>query len=195
MDIKNKKGMTLVEVVATVAILAIIMVPISLIFSTTYRNFNVESDKATAQESAREVLYGKGFYYGSYGVIGDLQRSNADLNKIKFDLLDVNNNNIGRSIAITGDDGITKRYSFRSGILYYEPDVTDLSVYNNNPDNNYLKEKSPNEREVKVIDFSVEKKVKDSNSNVNDLIIVTVKVECGQSGEIALESSYRIPVE
>ncbi len=206
MDIKSKKGMTLVEVIATVAIMAAIMVPISLIFTTAYSNFITESDKSTAQKSARAVLYGKGLYGNgliSYGVMGDLQRSNVGSSNIKIDLLlDNNNLNKGRSIAITGDDGKTKRYSFKDGILYYEPDVTNFSEIKPQPSDNYLSEKSTNDRDVKVLDFIVEKKIKGVDKDpitqaliANDLIEVYVEVECGKSGKIALESSYRIPIE
>ena len=151
-------------------------------------------------------MYGKGLYGKgsvSYGVIGDLQRSNVGASKIKIDLLlDVNNPNKGRSIAITGDDGITKRYSFISGVLYYEPNVIDLSVIYPQLSDNYLNEKSSNDRDVKVLDFSVEMKKKGIYKDPitqtfikNDLIEVYVVVECGKSGKIALESSYRIPIE
>ena len=207
MNIKSKKGMTLVEVIATVAIMAAIMIPISLIFTTAYSNFITESDKSTAQKSARAVLYGKGLYGNgsiSYGVMGDLQRSNVGINNIKIDLLDAGNSNKGRSIAITGDDNKTKRYSFIDGILYYEPDVSDLSKIEPKSDDNFLDEKSSNDREVKVLDFIVEKKEKGTDIDKdpdketyidNDLIEVYVEVECGKSGKIALESSYRIPIE
>jgi hypothetical protein len=205
MNIKSIKGMTLVEVIATVAIMAAIMIPISLIFTTAYSNFIAESDKSTAQKSARAVLYGKGLYGNgliSYGVMGDLQRSNVGISNIKIDLLDAGNPNKGRSIAITGDDNKTKRYSFIGGILYYEPDVSDLSKVDPKLDDIYLDEKSSNDREVKVLDFIVEKKIKGIDKDPttqalleNDLIVVYVKVECGQSGKIDLESSYRIPIE
>ncbi len=201
MNIKSKKGMTLVEVIATVAIMAVIMVPISLIFTTAYSNFITESDKSTAQKSARAVLYGKGLYGNgsiSYGVMGDLQRSNVSGNKIV--IADLFDGNKGRSIVIYSDDK-TKRYSFKDGILYYEPDVTDLSK-DPEPDDNYLNEKSSNDRDVKVLDFIVEKKIKGVDKDPitqavidNDLIEVYVEVECGKSGKIALESSYRIPIE
>ena len=201
MNIKSKKGMTLVEVIATVAIMAAIMIPISLIFTTAYSNFITESDKSTAQKSARAVLYGKGLYGNgsiSYGVMGDLQRSNVSGNKIV--IADLFDGNKGRSIVIYSDDK-TKRYSFKDGILYYEPDVTDLSK-DPEPDDNYLNEKSSNDRDVKVLDFIVEKKIKGVDKDPitqavidNDLIEVYVEVECGKSGKIALESSYRIPIE
>ena len=207
MNIKSKKGMTLVEVIATVAIMAAIMIPISLIFTTAYSNFITESDKSTAQKSARAVLYGKGLYGNgsiSYGVMGDLQRSNVGINNIKIDLLDAGNSNKGRSIAITGDDNKTKRYSFIDGILYFEPDVSDLSKIEPKSDDNFLDEKSSNDRELKVLDFIVEKTEKGTDIDKdpdketyidNDLIEVYVEVECGKSGKIALESSYRIPIE
>lgn len=199
MNIKSKKGMTLVEVIATVAIMAVIMVPISLIFTTAYSNFIAESDKSTAQKSARAVLYGKGLYGNgliSYGVMGDLQRSNASGDKITIgNLINQNIEYKGHSISISDNNGLLYRYSLNGTKLEYEYRDSDGNLVTED----YLTEKSSNEREVKVLDFTVEKIEKGTNVKGkiidNDLIKVSVEVECGQSGIISLESSYRIPIE
>ena len=201
MNIKSKKGMTLVEVIATVAIMAAIMIPISLIFSTAYSNFITESDKSTAQKSARAVLYGKGLYGNgliSYGVIGDLQRSNVGGDKITIDQDPITKK--WRTISIADNKGLLYKYSFDGTDLWYgyrnDSDVWIQDVY--------LTEKSSNNKDVKVIDFAVDKKQKGTDIDEdpttqtiidNDLIKVYVKVECGKSGPIELESSYRIPIE
>ena len=201
MDIKSKKGMTLVEVIATVAIMAAIMVPISLIFTTAYSNFITESDKSTAQKSARAVLYGKGLYGNgliSYGVMGDLQRSNVGGSKIK--IVDINDDtNRENSISILDNSN--------SPILTYKFDGTKLEyIYINDKGDtvkeDYFENDSSDKKEVKVLDFSVEMKKKGIDKDpitqaliANDLIEVYVEVECGKSGKIALESSYRIPIE
>ena len=201
MNIKSKKGMTLVEVIATVAIMAVIMVPISLIFTTAYSNFITESDKSTAQKSARAVLYGKGLYGNgliSYGVMGDLQRSNVGGSKIK--IVDINDDtNRENSISILDNSN--------SPILTYKFDGTKLEyIYINDKGDtvkeDYFENDSSDKKEVKVLDFSVEMKKKGIDKDpitqaliANDLIEVYVEVECGKSGKIALESSYRIPIE
>ncbi len=196
--------MTLVEVIATVAIMAAIMVPISLIFTTAYSNFITESDKSTAQKSARAVLYGKGLYGNgsiSYGVMGDLQRSNVGGSKIV--ITELFDGNKGRIISIFDDNGLLYKYSFDSvklmlGYEYRDAEgkyVKEDDYFNNDPSD---------KKEIKVLKFSVEKKEKgtdidkDPNTKTfidNDLIEVYVEVECGKSGKIALESSYRIPIE
>jgi len=212
MDIKSKKGVTLVEVVVAVAIMAIIMVPISLVFNTAYTNFIVESDKVAAQQGAREVLYGKGM--NSYGVMGDLERSNAtasdDLIKIE-DPIVLGSPNKGRSISITevtdAGNGQTKKY-------YYEFDVADDSwklkykiIYpdgSTSEDDYFANATSSNNRQVKVTGFEVEKKAKGADIDTDpdpakvtiidkDVIKITVTVACGKSGDITLQSSYRIP--
>ncbi len=190
MNIKSKKGMTLVEVIATVAIMAVIMIPISLIFSTAYSNFITESDKSMAQKSARAVLYGKGLYGDgliSYGVIGDLQRSNVSGDKILLGNLVTNKYH---SISISDNNGLLYKYSLKGNKVEY--------IYWDSSGNlvkeDYLNEKSVYKKDVKVLDFVVEEIGKGTNID-NDLIKVYIKVECGKSGPIELESSYRIPIE
>ncbi len=205
MNIKSKKGMTLVEVIATVAIMAVIMIPISLIFTTAYSNFITESDKSIAQQSARAVLYGKGLYGDglfSYGVMGDLQRSNAGKDRI---VVDSQINGKGRILLIYDKDGLLYKYSFESATL-------KLKYQYRGADGNLVKEKdyfendSSDKKEVKVLYFSVEKKDKGSDIDEDndpdthtyidtDLIEVYVEVEYGKSGKVALGSSYRVPIE
>lgn len=186
MNIKSNKGLSLVEVIATVAIMAIIIIPISLVFTTSYSNFNIESDKAAAQKAAREVLYGKGF--SSYGVMGDLERSNAGSDKITIgDIIDASVN----SISILDDAGVKKIY-------YYNQATQELKYKNELTDENYfLNETSTNGRAIIVKKFDVKKITRgttiDSVILDTDIIRVTVTVECGRSGNITLESSYRIP--
>jgi prepilin-type N-terminal cleavage/methylation domain-containing protein len=203
MNIKSKKGMTLVEVIATVAIMPAIMVPISLIFTTAYSNFITESDKSTAQKSARAVLYGKGLYGNgsiSYGVMGDLQRSNVGGSKIKIGDNINGDPNRGNSISILDNSN--------SPIQTYKFDGTKLEYINkgNTVQEDYFENDSSDKKEVKVLDFIVEKQEKGAIIDIdpststntftnNDLIKVYIIVEYGKSGKIALESSYRIPIE
>lgn len=199
MNIKSKKGMTLVEVIATVTIMAIIMIPISLIFSTAYSNFITESDKSTAQKSARAVLYGKGLYDNgliSYGVIGDLQRSNVGGSNIQIVWLDPSNHSKGgREIIITDDSSVVKTYRFDGTTLMYSDSVKVPTA-----EDYFKNETSSNGKFVIVKDFNVLMIEKGENLSTGikadcDLIKVSVKVECGKSGVIELESSYRIPIE
>ncbi len=189
MNIKSNKGLTLVEVIVTVAIMGIIIAPISLVFTTAYTNFNGESDKVAAQQGARDILYGKGIdSYGnrSYGIMGDLERSSAKANNITIE--DIIEPNKGRSISMPGtiidktslkEKAVTKKYSYIDGVLYYDNDTS-----NSNPVK-YIDQKSSTNKAVIVSDFSAEK-------IDNKLITISVTVTCGD-GEITLESSYRIP--
>lgn len=193
MNIKGKKGVTLVEVVVTVAILAIIIVPISLVFNTAYSSFIGETDKVTAQQSARELLYGKGI--NSYGIMGDLERSNTTSQAIIVGDVTEDINAIGPSISIKDDTGATKVYTYvpdavLGGKLFYKTitpgglTVSDVDYFDN--------DKSSNGRDVMVNDFIAEKIKKDSVTDT-DMIKITVTVACGKSGNITLESSYRFP--
>lgn len=194
--------MTLVEVIATVAIMAAIMVPISLIFTTAYSNFITESDKSTAQKSARAVLYGKGLYGNgliSYGVMGDLQRSNVGGSKIEIGYNINGDTNRGNSISILNNSNSPiKTYKFNGTKLEY--------IYINDKGNpvqeDFFEKDTSDKNEVRVLDFIVEKQKKGTiidpitkSATDNDLIKVYVEVEYGKSGKIALESSYRIPIE
>ncbi|HEY5583137.1 MAG TPA: prepilin-type N-terminal cleavage/methylation domain-containing protein [Ruminiclostridium sp.] len=207
MDIKNKKGLTLVEVVVTVAILAIIMIPISLVFTTAYASFIGESDKVTAQQSAREILYGKGI--NSYGIMGYLERSDATSSSIIIgtELNDVNAT--GHSISIK-DYNVTS--TGQTKIYYYEqeaiPNIWKLKYKIIASDgltvlsdvDYFINDKSSNGKTVEVKDFVVEK-VKRTDGTApatatdkdTDLIKITVTVACGRSGNITLQSSYRFP--
>jgi prepilin-type N-terminal cleavage/methylation domain-containing protein len=202
MDIKSKKGVTLVEVIAAVTIMAIILVPVSLVFITAYSNFIGQSDKVAAQQSAREVLYGKGF--SSYGIMGDLERSSANSENITIeDFIDEHMpDKGGRSILIkestTEVSGTTKviRYTYYDdkGVLYYKEKeaTTDINYFDN--------EKSSNDHEVNVTGFEAVKITKgtviDATTGIKtdtDMIKIIVTVACGRSGNVTLQSSYRIP--
>lgn len=52
----TRKGMTLVELIAAMTILGIILTPLTGIFYFGYRNYFVENDRMTAQQSAKEVV-------------------------------------------------------------------------------------------------------------------------------------------
>lgn len=52
----GNKGVTLTELMAALAILGIILVPISFVFYTGYNNYFIENDEMTAQQKAKEAL-------------------------------------------------------------------------------------------------------------------------------------------
>ena len=189
MDIKSNKGISLVEVIVTVAIMAIIIVPVSMVFITSYTNFISESDKAAAEQCAREVLYGKGI--NSYGVMGDLERSNASGNRITFE--DQSETGKYRTIKIK-ESADTKKYRFDKDnlVLYYDDGSGNEKDF-------FYQEFSSNNHQVKVIDFVVEKKSKGSVIDKveidTDVIIISTTVSCGENGKVKVESSYRINVE
>ena len=196
MDIKSNKGISLVEVIVTVAIMAIIIVPVSMVFITSYTNFISESDKTTAEQCAREVLYGKGIT--SYGVIGDLERSNAKSSEISV----INNDATSSSsitIPYTDDKGYKgiKEYIFKDGILNFKD-------YNTTNSEDFFKDEKSSNKDINVIGFSAEMKQKGTDIDTDpsketiintNIIKITVTVKCGRSGQIKLESSYRINVE
>lgn len=183
MDIKNTKGVTLVEVIVTIAIILIIMLPISLVFTTAYSGFIEESDKITAQQAARELLYGKGL--NSYGIMGDLERSNSTSQNIKVGSVAEDLDAIGDSITIIYDTGITKKYSKVGNSINYEVTGGPVSDY-------FINDKSSNGKSIVIKGFECEK-IKKNSIIASDTIKITVTVECGKSGEVSLSSSYRLP--
>jgi prepilin-type N-terminal cleavage/methylation domain-containing protein len=52
----GQKGTTLVELIVSLAILSIILSPISLVIYLGYKDFYVESENMNAQQNAKEVL-------------------------------------------------------------------------------------------------------------------------------------------
>ena len=204
MDIRSEKGLSLVEVVVTVAIMAIIIVPISLVFTTAYTNFTKESDKVAAQQAARDVLYGNNVnsYGVMNGIMGDLERSDAASSKIHIG--DDDSTTTASSISIDykdalGDSG-TKKYSLIGNKLVYSDSNIKPNNYSMTGEvvDYFNSEKSSNGHDVVVKDFVVEKVKKVTDSAIDkdtdtDIIKITVTVTCGQSGDITLQSSYRIP--
>lgn len=53
---KNIKGVTFVELLATISIIGIIIVPISSVFYIGFKNYFMENEKMTANEKANEIL-------------------------------------------------------------------------------------------------------------------------------------------
>ena len=172
MNIKSEKGATLTEVIGAVTILLILMVPLTFIFTTTYARCVLEADKAAAQQVAREVLYGDGINFN--GIIGDLEKSNAKSNKVVI-------NEEGCSISIPANSG------FREYL--YEPDSNGGVIKYNGLS---INGKSSSGKEIEIIDFTLQKILK-NDFNDHDQLRVQVKVACGKSGIVEVESSYRFP--
>lgn len=199
---KSIKGLTLIEVVVSLAILAIIMVPISLVFTTAFSGLINEADRITAQQSAREILYGKG--PNSYGIMGDLDRSDATGDEITIGELIGGSGTVGRSISIKDQTSI-KKYKFtpdgvNGGKLIYEITAPDKSIVLNK--DYFEDDRSSNGNKVEVKKFTAEiiKKGTDIDADPakvaetdTDMVKIQLTVSCGRSGDINLESSYRIP--
>ncbi len=54
--IRNRKGVTLVELMTAVAIMMVVMLPVSLVFNTGNKTYYIENDTMAAQEEAREAM-------------------------------------------------------------------------------------------------------------------------------------------
>ncbi len=175
MNIKSEKGVTLTEVIGAVTILLILMVPLTFIFTTTYAKCVVEADKAAAQQVAREVLYGDGLNFN--GIIGDLEKSNSKISEVVIeDILPD-----GCSISIPSNKGI-REYLYKPG------SNGGVIKYNGTS----INEKSSSGKEINITDFTVQPIYK-NDLNDNDQLRVQVRVSCGKSGIVEVESSYRFP--
>ncbi len=175
MNIKSEKGVTLTEVIGAVTILLILMVPLTFIFTTTYARCVLEADKAAAQQVAREVLYGDGINFN--GIIGDLEKSNAKSGEVVIEdkLPD------GCSLSIPDNKRIRE--------YLYEPDSNGGVIKYNGLS---INGKSSSGKEIEIIDFTLQKILK-NDFNDHDQLRVQVKVACGKSGIVEVESSYRFP--
>ena len=173
MNIKSEKGVTLTEVIGAVTILLMLMVPLTFIFTTTYTKCVVEADKVAAQQVAREVLYGDGINFN--GIIGDLENSNPKSSEV------VNILPNGCRISIPANSG------FRE-YLYEQKSSGGVIKYNGNR----INEKSSSGKEINITDFTVQL-INKNDLNDNDQLRVQVRVSCGKSGIVEVESSYRFP--
>ncbi|EPR09950.1 prepilin-type N-terminal cleavage/methylation domain-containing protein [Ruminiclostridium papyrosolvens] len=185
MNIKSEKGVTLTEVIGAVTILMILMVPLSFIFTTTYDKCVVEADKVAAQQVAREILYGDGINFN--GIMGDLEKSNAkigDLHKSNSKSSEVVIEDIppdGCSISIPASNGI-REYLYDSNV------GGGVVLYNGKR----INDKSSSGKEINITGFTVQPIYK-NDLNDNDQLRVQVRVLCGKSGIVEVESSYRFP--
>ncbi len=176
MNIKSEKGVTLTEVIGAVTILLILMVPLTFIFTTTYAKCVVEADKVAAQQVAREILYGDGINFN--GIIGDLAKSNA---KIGAKSSEVNIPLNGCSISIPASNG-NREYLYDSNV------GGGVVLYNGKR----INEKSSSGKDIEIVGFHLQTILK-NNFNDHDQLRVQVRVSCGKSGIVEVESSYRFP--
>lgn len=172
MNIKSEKGVTLTEVIGAVTILMILMVPLSFIFTTTYDKCVAEADKVAARQVAREIMYGDGINFN--GIIGDLEKSNSISSEVII-------NDDGCSISIPSNKGSIE-------YLYDSEDSGGIIKYNGKR----INDKSSSGKEIKVTGFTLQKILKNS-LNDHDKLRIQVKVSCGKSGNVEVESSYRFP--
>lgn len=69
----NNKGLTLTELIVTIAIMGVVMLPISLTFFNGYNSFFTENNNMLIQQQAREAID---------SVISDLRKNDDKINKI-----------------------------------------------------------------------------------------------------------------
>ncbi|HHV60711.1 MAG TPA: hypothetical protein GXX49_10585 [Clostridiaceae bacterium] len=67
-NLRSNKGISLTELMVTVTILIVVMTPVSLLFTSSYKNFFIEEDTVKAQEQAR---------YAMETILTDLARHNS----------------------------------------------------------------------------------------------------------------------
>lgn len=171
MNIRCQKGVTLVELVTALAIFAIIITPISMVFNIGYSRFFKESDNVIAQEGARQILYGNGI--NSNGIMGDLARCNN---------LATTTSGIG---ILIGDDA--------SNLKSYIFDYINKKLLLNGV--NYFD--NTDKEEVQVTSFSAITidigQIIDGNMTDTKVIKVYAEVSYGKSNSIKLSNSYRLP--
>lgn len=157
----RNKGMTLVELIAAMTILGIILTPLTGIFYFGYRNYFVENDRMTAQQSAKEVIN---------KIVNDLRVHENQFTQIGAD----------NSLRIKDSDYFPENeivYMFdeehkailRNGVSLIESN--DIFILNFT---------------IEEIQSSDEELEYDSN-----LIKIAVTVQKGKSDEISIEGVYR----
>jgi prepilin-type N-terminal cleavage/methylation domain-containing protein len=172
MDNKSQKGVTLTELIVSIAILGIIVVPISLVFTSGYSSFFKESNKMTAQQCAREALYGKGI--NSYGIMGDLERCDNTLTYVG-----------SNSITIEDTSGSAVYYLDNKKLMYKGSGFTEGKDYFSD---------SP---KVVVDDFEARLyspgDTFDGSATETTIAAISISLSCGNSGNVNLSSAFRFP--
>lgn len=171
MNIRSEKGVTLVELITTIAILAIIITPISLVFNMGYSQFFKESDNVIAQESGREILYGNGIT--SFGIMGDMSRCNnlaTTTNGNKISIGDV-----ASGLKEYSYDGINKKLLLNGSNYFFNTDKQDVNVTSFSA--------------ITILPGEI------INGNKTDTKVVSVYIEVsyGRSNTVKLSNSFSFP--
>lgn len=175
----SKKGFTLTELIVTVTLMGIVLIPVALMLNTVLRNYFKENDTMVAQQTAREIFYGNG---GSIsGVIEDMRKN--DSTQISVYTQSAGGATAQAASGETGSILYIKSdlvYSFSGGVLHKkgaleEPDSDDNKVADH------------------VIAFQVKRQdTIQNNALTASRIDLTVEVQSGSGRGFKLDSSYRI---
>ena len=157
----SKKGMTLVELIAAMTILGIILTPLTGIFYFGYRNYFVENDRMTVQQSAKEVIN---------KIINDLRVHENQLTQI----------DAGNSLKIKDSD------YFPGNEIVYLFDEENKAILRNGISLIESSDIFITNFSIEEIESSNEELVYDSK-----LIKIVVTVQKGKSDEISIEGVYR----
>lgn len=171
MRLGNNRGFTLTELIMTIAVLGVIMVPVSLVLIQGYQSYYVESDSMDAQREAREIMYGDGVT--SHGIIGVLRENDGSAVNVQ-DYKDQNGN----------DTGETNVMSINGNIYTFDANVTTLQI------SGAISGSYGNVTAFKV--GIITKGTQDGNGNTydNNMVNVSVSVKIGRGREITVKSSY-----
>ncbi len=157
----GKKGTSLVELLISIAILGVIMVPISTVLYQGFKNYFVENDMLIATQRAREAMD---------KLIEDIRMNDSSNISIE---------DSGKILNIVKGDPI------KEDLIYELETVGGINVLLRNTQNVFKPEEN-----ISILEFKaqIQEKTVDYDSQI---IKVILGIKVGKSDPVTLEGSYR----
>lgn len=159
---KNQKGMTLVEILAVLGIMAIVAIPLSNLISDAYKTFYLERDKALAVNYAQDAVS---------RIVHDLRKNES----LSTGIIESPTRTLVVHNGVDGNPKIEYRYDATAKKILYN----GVSIF----------EEATG---VLVSKFNFNQVSKDVNTNLDtNLIYLEVELERGKSGKVSANATYR----
>ncbi|MCR4434245.1 MAG: prepilin-type N-terminal cleavage/methylation domain-containing protein [Clostridiales bacterium] len=170
----GQKGITLTELLVTVAILMVVMLPISMVLLQGDKNYRIEKDTSDSQRAVREAMD---------LIMEDLRQNDSSSISVYK-----NNNSSDAAIPALGAPQNSGDVLY-GDVLYIKPDI----IYFLGKDGLYKNDgTSSNLAVIGITGFTVSKRLSDSNTVSTIIDIDLYAKKSPKDRGINLKSSYRI---
>lgn len=165
MKFMNSKGVTLTELMVSIAIIGVIMAPLSLVFYTGYNNYFIENDTMNTQQNARDAMD---------GIINDFRKFENFNKKYSASNELIKLVTVANQLDIkcgTQDTQIITYYFLNSRIMKRMPDGSEFVFCND------------------VVSFTAEEI--NTSQHDSNIINIAIQVKTGHGETTTVQNSYR----